>query len=373
MAHMAHTTFAVGTDGWFAGPTPVPPNLRWSGKAHDPACWKGRLNPSLEERYCDQQRALHPVSSFPKLGALPPFHLHAFPLQYPPSNMEYEMAKQKKKLKLTAATADKHVLYEASVQSTEHCLDFTRRVFRRKRKRSMKIMREDFCGTAILSCDWARSGREHVAYGIDLDQPTLDWSRNHHIQQLPEDAAKRVHLIKDDVLTAKTPKADAILAFNFSFYIFKTRDELCEYFKAAWSNLAKDGILFLDIFGGPDSMASAKDKRKIKGETTPEGVPIQTFTYVWDQTKYNHISHELLCHIHFRFKDGTRIEKAFTYDWRLWTVPELQEILTEAGFATSEVYMQGWDDKADDTDNIFRRRKFYDDMDAWIGYIAAMK
>ena len=94
---------------------------------------------------------------------------------------------------------------------------------------------------------------------------------------------------------------------------------------------------------------------------------------MWDQTKYNHITHDVLCHIHFKFKDGTRIDKAFTYDWRLWTIPELQEILREAGFESSEVYMQGWDDDLDDTDNIFRRRTFYDDMDAWIGYISAMK
>ena len=50
---------------------------------------------------------------------------------------------------------------------------------------------------------------------------------------------------------------------------------------------------------------------------------------------------DILCHIDFRFPDGSKIEKAFTYDWRLWTLPELQELLTEAGFSRVTVWWEG--------------------------------
>jgi hypothetical protein len=67
------------------------------------------------------------------------------------------------------------------------------------------------------------------------------------------------------------------------------------------------------------------------------------------------------------------MERAFTYDWRLWTLPELQEILLEAGFQDAEVYMEGWDDEADEADGIFRRRTRFDNMAGWVGYVVGYR
>lgn len=276
------------------------------------------------------------------------------------------------KPRLTAAKADRHVLYEGAVQSPEFCLGFAERTFRRLRKRPLKTIREDFCGTAAIACEWVRSRPDRVAYGVDLDQPTLDWCRENHLPHL-EEAAERLHLIYGDVLTAKAPKVDGILALNFSYYLWKTREGVRRYFQAARRNLKPDGILFLDVFGGPESMKACQEPRKILTALTPDGDPIEPYTYVWDQARYNHITHEILCHIHFKFRDGTQMKKAFTYDWRLWTPPELQELLLEAGFRDTGIYLEGWDEKAKDTDSVFRRRTFYDDMDAWIGYIVGVK
>ncbi len=46
---------------------------------------------------------------------------------------------------------------------------------------------------------------------------------------------------------------------------------------------------------------------------------------------------ETLCHIDFKFEDGSVQKRAFSYDWRLWILPEIREVLAEAGFRRSTV------------------------------------
>ena len=53
------------------------------------------------------------------------------------------------------------------------------------------------------------------------------------------------------------------------------------------------------------------------------------------------------CHIHFKFPDKTKIKNAFTYNWRLWTMVEIRELLSEAGFANVVVYWEGEDEDGD--------------------------
>jgi hypothetical protein len=91
-----------------------------------------------------------------------------------------------------------------------------------------------------------------------------------------------------------------------------------------------------------DRMKEQQERRRQKG-----------FTYVWDQVSYNPITGAKVCHIHFEFKDGTRMNKAFTYEWRLWTLPEITELLTEAGFKNVTVYWEG-DDGDGGGSGIFR-------------------
>ncbi len=277
------------------------------------------------------------------------------------------------KLPLTKATADRHVLYENSVQGVDGLLDMLAKIFRKRRKRVMRTFREDFCGTAHMSCDWVARSPENRAWGIDLDRPTLKWAEKVRLPPLGE-AAERLTLLRDDVLTAHTPPVDMIGAFNFSFNIFKDRDVLLRYFKHAYEELAPDGLLVIDEFGGPESHANTRDKKKVKDATTPDGMELPTFTYIWEQRDYNPITHDILCHIHFKFKDGTRWNRAFEYDWRLWTVPELQDLLKEAGFKRSDVYLQGWDDDADDADGEFIPATHLEgEWNSWFAYIVAEK
>ncbi len=47
----------------------------------------------------------------------------------------------------------------------------------------------------------------------------------------------RVRLVEENVLDVQTGKVDVVGAFNFSYFIFDTRDLLREYFKKAHAAL----------------------------------------------------------------------------------------------------------------------------------------
>jgi hypothetical protein len=270
--------------------------------------------------------------------------------------------KQSKSAKLSKADkADKYVLYEQAVQSTEFEYEFIDNNFKRIRGRKALLLREDFCGTAQMCCEWVRGRKSNQAIGVDLDPEVLQWSREHHIAALTPDQRARVTLLQEDVLSVKTDPVDIVLAMNFSWQIFEQRALLRDYFAAVRDSLSEDGILFLDCFGGYDAYREIEEKTKHKG-----------FTYVWDQDSYDPLTGHMECHIHFHFNDGSKLKKAFTYHWRLYTLPEIREILTEAGFSNVTVYWQGWDEN-DEPDGNFLPATSGEADPGWICMVSAEK
>ncbi len=261
------------------------------------------------------------------------------------------------KSRFTAKTADKHLLYQLSVQAPDTEVEFLDEWFKKIRGRKPSSFREDFCGTAILCAAWVKSGKERTATGLDIHKPTLDWGRKHNLAPLG-DAQERVTLLQQDVRATVKQKHDIICAFNFSYWIFKTREEMRAYFQKVRSGLAKGGLFYLDAYGGWESHEPMQEHRKIK-----EG-----FTYVWDQNKFDAITHDVTNYIHFEFKDGTKLQKAFRYDWRFWSMPELQELLKEAGFSKVHVY---WDTSADETKDDYRVRTRAPNQPGWLAYMVA--
>ena len=280
--------------------------------------------------------------------------------------------KRKRKNELTAATADRHVLYEASVQCVEADLDFFQRIFRKERKRPLRHLREDFCGTAALAVEFVRRHRDNRALGVDLDQPTLDWGIRQHVSTLGADA-ERLRLVREDVMNVTEPKVELVAALNFSYQVFKERETLRRYFEVARASLVPDGVLVLDAFGGTEAMEELEEDRDVPASIGAGGRKLPAFTYVWEQAKFNVVNHDMACHIHFEFTDGTRMERAFSYEWRLWMLPELQEIMLEAGFRKAEVYLEGWDEEEEESDGIFRRRTWYDNMAGWVAYVVGWR
>lgn len=249
-----------------------------------------------------------------------------------------------KRTKLTAETADRHILYQASVQNPDFEVDTASRFFKRRVGRKAKSLREDFCGTALLCAEWVKSDPTRVATGVDIDSKVLAWGREHNIEPLEDETSARVRLIEGDVREADPERHDVVMALNYSYFCFKHRDALRGYFESVKHHLATDGLFFLDLFGGWEAQQELQEKRKIDGG----------FRYVWHQASYNPITADFLAHIHFRFRDGTALEKAFTYDWRLWTIPEIAELLAEAGFAHVEVL---WEDEDEDGQGNGRYRR----------------
>ncbi len=205
-----------------------------------------------------------------------------------------------------ADLADRHRLYELSVQNVEGEFEFVDETYEKLRGRKARILREDFCGTAAMACEWVRQREDNRAYAVDLDGEVLGWGREHNAGALDGKQVQRVELIQDNVLTASTPPADIILAMNFSYMIFETRDSLRAYFAKARENLADDGVLFLDAFGGYDAYKTMKERTKH-----------DDFTYIWEQASYNPINGHMPCYIHFGFPDKSKMKRAFTYEWRL--------------------------------------------------------
>jgi SAM-dependent methyltransferase len=264
---------------------------------------------------------------------------------------------------------DLHYFYEAAVQGVEHDLDFATRVFRNKRGYKPHRLREDFCGTAALACEWVRRNPENRAWGVDIDPSPLQWGRKHNLPYCNRPAA--VELLCDDVLTAETPPVDLVIALNFSYCVFKTRERLRTYFQAARRNLTDDGLLVLDLYGGTEAIEAKLEPREVEAFTAKDGTEIPAFEYIWDQSDYNVIDHHVINHIHFKIPGIKKIERAFTYDWRLWTLPEVQELLLEAGFQSAEVYLHGWTDEGE-SDETYRRRTRYENSLGWVAYIVGM-
>jgi hypothetical protein len=269
--------------------------------------------------------------------------------------------KSRAKKKTQAQLADKYHCYQNSVQEPDADIPFIERIFRKHRGRNPRTLREDFCGTAIFACAWVKRHRENVAFGIDLDSEPLEWGLRNNVTKLDEHQQARIKMIEGNVLDVGHEPVDVTVAFNFSYSFFRKRHEMLRYFRAARATLGAEGLLFLDVYGGPESQQSAMEQRECEG-----------FDYVWEQASFDPIQNHGVNYIHFVFSDGSEIERAFSYEWRIWSVPELREILEDAGFSKTEVYWEGTDRKTGDGNDVFRKRETAHDDPAWIAYLVAI-
>jgi cyclopropane fatty-acyl-phospholipid synthase-like methyltransferase len=268
-----------------------------------------------------------------------------------------------RKKKTLAEKADRHVLYEKSVQNVAEEYKFVSKTFRKLRGRRPKSVREDFCGTASMCCEWVRRSKENTAIGVDVDPDVLSWGRQHNLSRLKPEARLRVSLLQEDVCKVKTEKpVDVVLAMNFSYQLFMTRKKLGGYFRKVRKALAKDGILFMDAFGGYEAYREIREKRKYKG-----------FKYIWEHARYNPIDGNMLCHIHFGFPDGSKLKKAFSYEWRLWGLPELRELLDEAGFSKVTVYWEETDPKTGEGSHVYSPATVGSADPGWVCFLVAEK
>lgn len=260
-----------------------------------------------------------------------------------------------------AAKADRHALYERAVQDPEADVDTMARLYKRFRKKEPKVFKEDFCGTGLLSTTWARSKKDRKAIGVDLCGETLAWGREHNVQAAGADVARRVKLIEANVLDGKGGKADITCALNFSYSCLKQRADLLRYFKVVRKGLAPDGVFVLDVLGGTEAMGEDENLHDL-GD----------FTYRWEQAAFDPLTHDMVCHIHFDFPDGSSISPAFSYDWRLWTMPELCDLLREAGFSAVHRLWEKTDADNEGTGAFYEPKPLsVENQESWWTYLVA--
>ena len=271
--------------------------------------------------------------------------------------------KQYRKKKTMAEKADRHVLYEKSVQNVAYEYKFVSDTFRKLRGRRPRHVREDFCGTAAMCCEWVGRSKQNTAIGVDIDPEVLAWGREHNLARLAPEARLRINLLQEDVFRVKTDKpVEVVLAMNFSYQLFMTREKLGGYLRKVREALGTDGILFMDAYGGYDAHREIREKTKYKG-----------FKYIWEQARYNPIDGKMRCHIHFGFPDGSKIKKAFSYEWRLWSLPELRELLDEAGFSKVTVYWEETDPETGEGASVYSPATVGDADPGWVCFLVAEK
>ncbi len=249
-----------------------------------------------------------------------------------------------------------------AVQSPETDAEFIRDTYFQLRKKAPSLLREDFCGTFAISCEWAKMNRRHYAVGVDIDSEPLNYGKTNLLHILDPQQQARIKILNSTVLSTSLPKADIVAAFNFSYFLFKERDMLKRYFVNCLKTLKPSGILVVDSFGGALCQAANSEKSRIGG-----------FTYEWEQEYFDAVNNFAKFHIHFKLKGEKRKrKKVFSYDWRMWSIPEIREIMHEAGFKKTHVYWEESDAAGDGTGHFVRNEKG-DECDAWVAYVVAEK
>lgn len=239
---------------------------------------------------------------------------------------------------------DRYDLYELAATDPRRTLPFLLAVH----GGAPTALREDFCGSGALARAWAASDASRSSIAVDLDPEALDALR----ARLTDDARARVALRCADVMAA-ADQADLIAALNFPIGYFHARQALLAYFRHARSCLRPSGVLVFDTYLGRDALTPSEVDQELPG-----GV-----TYTWEQREADPLTGRVLNAMHFTMgRRGPSIRDAFVYDWRLWSVPELRDALTEAGFGAVHVYAR-LGDAIDGQGRVLLRTAEPDDLD----------
>lgn len=228
---------------------------------------------------------------------------------------------------------DKYDLYELCAQAPARDARFLRAIH----GGSPRVLGEDFSGGGAIAKEWVRLFRGARAVAVDLDEEPLERLRK----------VKGITVVCDDVRRAKQ-RVDLIADLNFSICELHTRRELVAYLKHARTRLGRNGVFVCDVYGGSDAFYTGVIEERKVG---PNGEKI---VYEWEQRHADALTGRVVNAMHFKVsprgaKGGRESKRgktspsvvlrdAFMYHWRLWSVPELREAMSDAGFSRTEVY-----------------------------------
>lgn len=265
-------------------------------------------------------------------------------------------------------------LYRACVQDPPMMVRFVQAVHGGDPAKPLAL-REDFSGPGSLSGEWVNLGKRHTAVAVDLDPEPLSHVRKH----------PRVKTRAMDVRACRD-KADCVALFNFAVCELHERKELVGYFKHLAACLKKGGVVVMDIFGGLSACTPSVTRATRR---LPDGSPVK---YTWRTDAVHAATGMIECSMDFRltspsqrFARGGKPEakaatdrtwpRAFSYNWRHWSIAELRDALADAGFGQVDLYDRLGD--AVDSDG----RLYVRPLDAsetelgedWVAYLAARR
>ncbi|KAL3518530.1 hypothetical protein ACH5RR_021119 [Cinchona calisaya] len=277
----------------------------------------------------------------------------------------------------------KFLLYQQSVQSPKGDISYLQKFFLMYVGGRVPLhLQEDFCGTALLSTEWLRTDARRTAVGLDLDIEALNWCMESNVNKIGADVYSRIFLFHGNVLEphqarlvnfdpqdlgqsitledckdgldtvsmnsstqgsltgvsshklmkdSQLPERDIVCAFNYSCCCLHKRQELVLYFKHALSILNKRGGIFvMDLYGGTSSECELRMQRRFPN-----------FTYIWEQAEFDVLQRKTRISLHFNLqKQKKKLRHAFSYSWRLWSLPEIRDCLEEAGFRSVHFWMR---------------------------------
>ncbi|CAM8889263.1 unnamed protein product [Rhodiola kirilowii] len=319
----------------------------------------------------------------------------------------------------------KFSLYQQSVQSPKGDISYLLKFFLMYVGGRVPLhFQEDFCGTALLSTEWIRNDTRRTAIGLDLDLEALEWCLENNVSKIGSDGYSRISLFHGNVLqpgesvllkcrirelmsdiklqslqddakpdsvdssiqmnsnmatdekfqknSLLLPARDIICAFNYSCCCLHKRGELVTYFRHVIEALSKRGGIFvMDLYGGTSSECGLKLQRKFPN-----------FTYIWEQEEFDIVQRKTRISLHFHLKkQQKKIRHAFSYSWRLWSLPEIKDCMEEAGFQSVHFWMRQMPDtensKITEGFGVGRDLKYeevtkFEQQDAWNAYIVGV-
>lgn len=262
---------------------------------------------------------------------------------------------------LKKTSFDKYAAYGAAVQIPQNEAKFLYSLYKNANGTEPKTLREDFCGTFAICCEWAKLGAGTQAIGLDIDPEPLAYGKRHYLAKLKPAHQKRVQALERDVLGRNLIRADVVCALNFSYFAFHARGTLVDYFRSCRRSLNRNGLFVVDTFGGPQHGEPSVDTKRLPG-----------MTYYFEQEHFDPINNRTRFSIHFKPKAARRRKRAFTYDWRMWSIPEIRDAMLDAGFSSVDVYWEGTARNGRGSGRFSKRDKG-EPCQVWVAYVVGRK
>lgn len=126
----------------------------------------------------------------------------------------------------------------------------------------------------------------------------------------------------------------------------------------------------MDVYGGTSSERKLRLQRRFP-----------SFTYFWEQEEFDIISHQTRISLHFQAGKKQMLRHAFTYHWRLWSIPEIKDCLEEAGFKSIHVWIREMPNTQSsgnakeynaNRDVKYEELQHFNQADAWNAYVVGV-